>query len=256
MFPYIRLYFRTIPTYTITAILGILAVLLYFWILKKRKQAIADEEDILVWGLAGGLVGAKVLYLLLCLPDLLSELPFLFSKTSVFLEKYVFSGFVFYGGLYGCLLAVMLYCRRCSRKPDSICQAIPAIPLFHCFGRIGCFCMGCCYGIPWAHGIAFEHSQIAPNGIPLVPVQLFESIGELLLFLILRKCTVASVFLHGVSAYLLMYGVLRFLLEFLRGDSYRGFVGILSVSQWLSLFGIIVGAIILLGQKRRGEVDE
>ena len=58
------------------------------------------------------------------------------------------------------------------------------MPLVHAVGRVGCFCAGCCYGRaappPW--GIAFTHAIAGPNGVPLLPVQLWEAGAELVIF--------------------------------------------------------------------------
>ena len=115
--------------------------------------------------------------------------------------------------------------------------AAPAIPLFHAFGRIGCFLGGCCYGIPWEGGITYTRA-LSPeaNGVARFPVQLLESALLFALFFLL-----AALFRRGalraklLALYLAVYAVLRFLLEFLRGDAIRGVYFGLSTSQWISL---------------------
>ena len=143
---------------------------------------------------------------------------------------------MFYGGLIGLLLGAYIYCR--AAKADYwavICRALPAVPLAHGFGRIGCFLTGCCYGRECsALGIAFAHSEVAPNGVPLFPVQLVEAACVLGL-----APALASMSRRGrtgremLAAYLISYGVLRFILEFFRGDGCRGFLLGLSVSSSL-----------------------
>ena len=84
----------------------------------------------------------------------------------------------------------------------------------------------------------------APSGVPLLPVQLYEAAGCFLLFLLLEH--LASRGWPGdrlLAVYLALYSVFRFLLEFLRGDAARGFLGPLSTSQVLSL---AVLAVVLL----------
>jgi phosphatidylglycerol:prolipoprotein diacylglycerol transferase len=130
---------------------------------------------------------------------------------------------------------------------------LPSVPLIHAFGRIGCFCAGCCYGIPYegtCH-VVFEKSQVAPLGISLFPVQLVESGINILLFILLeiivRKTKDIRI---SLATYMLGYGIMRFCLEFLRGDTIRGFLWNLSTSQWISLL-LIAGAMILLFCKRK-----
>lgn len=90
----------------------------------------ADVELGFVYGLLGAALGAKLLFLLTGLPALWADRALLFSDTARFLETYVLSGFVFYGGLYGALCGVLLY----GKKPE------PPVP---------CFCVGCCRVLLW-----------------------------------------------------------------------------------------------------------
>lgn len=100
--------------------------------------------------------------------------------------------------------------------------------------------MGCCYGCPTdsSLGVTFHVSPIAPNGVALVPVQLLEAAAEFLLFAVL------------LGGYLATYGVLRFTLEFFRYDNYRGFLGPLSLSQWISIVTVVLGTVLLLRAHR------
>lgn len=112
----------------------------------------------------------------------------------------------------------------------------PAIPLFHVFGRVGCFLGGCCYGLPSAWGFVYRYSPVAEaNGVSRFPVQLVEAAWNLVLFLLLARLQ-----RRGrdrlLPLYLALYAPARFLLEFLRGDAYRGIFLGLSTSQWISLF--------------------
>ena len=134
--------------------------------------------------------------------------------------------------------------------------AAPSIALFHMFGRIGCFLGGCCYGVEWEHGVTFTNSLIeSANGVPRVPVQLYEAGLEIALFLALTLLLVSGK-LRGklLAVYLLVYPVGRFLLEFWRGDEYRGFLFGLSTSQLISI-ALFIGTIVFLAvsavKKRR-----
>ncbi|MCL1952665.1 MAG: prolipoprotein diacylglyceryl transferase, partial [Oscillospiraceae bacterium] len=123
---------------------------------------------------------------------------------------------------------------------------------FHACGRVGCFCAGCCYGREAAWGIAFTHAPGAPNGVPLVPVQLFEAGFNLLLMaaiLIFKPERRRPGLL--LPLYLAAYAAARFVLEFFRGDSGRG-VLLLSTSQWISLLVILPAAIALFLRRNAG----
>ena len=130
---------------------------------------------------------------------------------------------------------------------------VPTLPLIHALGRVGCFCAGCCYGVeaaePW--GIPFTHAIAAPNGVPLLPVQLYECAAELMIFLFLLWYAPRAASKGGIlRAYMLAYAPVRFVLEFFRGDVVRGIYGPLSTSQWISL-AVMAAAIVWLVRKRR-----
>ena len=118
------------------------------------------------------------------------------------------------------------------------------LPLGHAIGRIGCFSAGCCYGIPFDSPFSVTYTETlgtTPLGIPLFPVQIVESILLVLLFsaqlvLFLRLPQKQNL---PVMVYLTAYPTIRFLLEFLRGDSERGVLLGLSTSQWVSLLILI-----------------
>jgi phosphatidylglycerol:prolipoprotein diacylglycerol transferase len=126
----------------------------------------------------------------------------------------------------------------------------PAIALGQGIGRIGCFMAGDDYGkptdLPWA--VIFTDPEAVeiggtPLGIPLHPVQLYESLICLGLFFFLVWLTRRKRF-EGeiILAYSILYAVARFLLEYLRGDADRGFVfgGLLSVSQFAAVVILLV----------------
>ncbi|MFR0732977.1 MAG: prolipoprotein diacylglyceryl transferase family protein [Oscillospiraceae bacterium] len=149
----------------------------------------------------------------------------------------IWGGSVFYGGLLGASWRALLYLAPEGAalgplgQPDS-----PGHPLFHVFGRVGCFLGGCCYGLPSAWGFVYRYSPVAEaNGVSRFPVQLVEAAWNLVLFLLLARLQ-----RRGrdrlLPLYLALYAPARFLLEFLRGDAYRGIFLGLSTSQWISLF--------------------
>ena len=256
MLPYLTLFGRTVSTYSLFAVVGLLAAVFYYKRLARvPRQEAADVDLAFAWGLLGTFVGAKLLSLLTQLPSLIRDWPYLTEQPALFLDKYVYAGFVFYGGLYGALAATWLYARHARISFGVVLRPLlPAIPLLHAFGRIGCFFAGCCYGHPTDGplGVVFHRSEVAPNGVPLLPVQLFEAVGVFLLFAVLailaRRGVHSQVLL---IVYLLCYGLLRFCLEFFRGDAYRGSLWGLSTSQYFSLFSVAF-ALILLWRYRRG----
>ena len=131
---------------------------------------------------------------------------------------------------------------------------VPSVPLMHAFGRLGCFCAGCCYGMPFPAplGLSFDASPVAPHGVTLFPVQLLEAFLNLIIFGVLllyaRKPRGRG---KIIGLYMSAYAVMRFLLEFLRFDAERGGFWGLSTSQWISLILLPIGLYLLLTNKNK-----
>lgn len=253
MLPYLRLFGKDIPTYSLMCLLGIGAVVAYVLLRRKRFHIPNDDAiHIIVMGIVGALIGAKLLYIITILPEIPALFPRLKENPILFADLLI-PGYVFYGGLLGGLFAVWRYCRRYAVSFKNVSMIIAgAVPLFHIFGRIGCFLAGCCYGIPVSCGLVFTQSLGAPNGIPLLPIQLIEAGINLLLF------TAVMLFQRfskhperSLLLYLCSYAGCRFLVEFFRGDAVRGVFFGVSTSQWISLgillFFVIRGLVKKLG---------
>ena len=126
------------------------------------------------------------------------------------------------------------------------------MPLAHGVARIGCFFAGCCYGkptsLPWA--VTFRHPETLayPVGVPLHPTQLYSSLGNFLIFLILLLLNRSGRFPGRlIFFYLLIYGLLRSFVEVFRGDK-RGapLFDFLSTSQTIGLTAAAVAAVCLI----------
>lgn len=258
MYPYLELFGRQLPSYGVLGVLGVMLGLGLAVLCCPRFRL--DRENcayIYIFGALGALLGAKVLYLLTVLPQLIEDLPLLREEPMRFYELYLSGGLVFYGGLAGAVLGAALSARWFSlRLRDYFPVFVPVFPLVHAVGRIGCFAVGCCYGVEAQWGIAFAHSPVAPNGVKLLPVQLIEAGAEVLICLLLLWCAgrrVANLRLLGL--YLAVYAPIRFVLEFFRGDVERGFLWGLSTSQWISILIFLAGGLLLClaGKLARGE---
>lgn len=157
-------------------------------------------------------------------------------------------GIVFYGALIGGVFGAWIGSKIARDDIRNYLDiVVPVIPLGHAIGRIGCLCAGCCYGRPTDSAIGVVYTEPvggAPTGVPLLPTQLFESAANLVIFVILMIVSgrTRSKYLT-TFLYCILYGTIRFVLEFFRYDSIRGSAGGLSTSQWISL-GLIAGAII------------
>lgn len=152
-----------------------------------------------------------------------------FFTSFAYFNSIMQGGFVFLGGLIGGIIGFFLagYIHKIDQSL-YLHRLVFIIPLAHAFGRIGCFCAGCCYGKPYNGPLAvrFPAGSYAPHGVSLFPLQLLESI---LLFI------AAAIFYRKYSvpenerddsllSYLIVYCVARFIMEFFRYDSTeRGF---------------------------------
>lgn len=254
MFPYIKLGPIVLGTYGVTILIGFALGILVA--LSRCKIYKIKREDVFYAMLFAGIgigVGGKLLFLLTALPDILGHADQIFSSPE-YAANYLVGGFVFYGGLFGAILGVWLYTRRYHIKFSAMCETmIVAAPLMHAFGRLGCFCAGCCYGIPAAPpiGMYFDSSPVAPHGIALFPVQLLEAGLNLALFFFLFFFFRKKRKLSATALYLICYAVLRFVIEYFRYDAVRGSFLFFSTSQWISVLLILgtIGYLIFRHQK-------
>lgn len=146
--------------------------------------------------------------------------------------------------------ALALYALRLPVLPYlDLC--IIGIGIFLVCGRLGCYSVGCCHGRPHRHGISYGAKHVEAGftwyyqDVRLLPVPLIES-GTMLLVV----STAIVLLLKGVSsgfvllAYTMVYGCLRYTLEFLRGDAERPYWMGVSEAQWTSL--ILIGVTLAL----------
>jgi len=133
----------------------------------------------------------------------------------------------------------------------------PGIAIGNFFGRQGCFAAGCCWGkpttLPW--GVKFTEAGHAITGVPtdtyLHPTQLYESFAMFIVFLFLLWLHKRRRFSGEVIlTYALLYSIIRFVIEFFRGDPRGDILGLttltgLSTSQIISVV-VGVGALVLL----------
>ena len=245
--------------YTFGLLLAIAYAAAFWWLMREGRRTGFDMEALAslgIWAIVGAIVGAKVLMILRDLPDYLA------TPSQIFSPAVLTSAGDFYGGFIGALIACALFFRHHPQLPFWPVADLtgPAIALGQAIGRIGCFMAGDDYGrrsdVPWA--VTFTDPDAAriggaPLGVPLHPVQLYESVVCLLLFAMLVRLSRSKRFDGQVIlTYTLAYAVARFILEFFRGDADRGFVfgGMLSTSQFIAL---LVGpaALVLYYQRQR-----
>lgn len=232
----------TIYGYGLMIAIGAIAAYIVTEIRAKRKGMRYELIFSLFWWcLIGGILGAKLLYLITQLKSIIENPKLLLS---------VAEGFVVYGGIIGGIFAGYLFVRRHKLNfLEYFDLVMPQIALAQGFGRIGCLLAGCCYGLQTESPfhIIFHESDYAPNNIPLLPTQPISSILNFLNFfalLLISKRVKASGQVAGF--YLIFYSAGRFILEFFRGDLERGNVGVLSTSQFISTITFLIGIAIVI----------
>ena len=232
----------TIPMYGVMSALGMLAAFVLLGFTRKHTRFSEDQAlSAALWAIIMGFVGAKVLFWLVEIKQVIADPSYLLHTLR--------EGFVFYGALIGGLGGVAIYALIKKLPFFSLTDYfIPALVLGHAFGRIGCFFAGCCYGMQCDTpiSIVFPTGGAAPAGVPLLPTQLMESAFLFLLcaFLVWRL-TKKKPFGTVSGWYMVLYGAWRFTIEFFRSDE-RGFVGALSTSQFISIFVFLGGVALLL----------
>lgn len=239
-----------LPTYGFLVSLG---VLIGLWISVRNSEHTGIDGD-KAWNFGilvvlSGIVGAKVLYVINEWGYYSAHPREIFSITTLQ------AGGVFSGGLLAAFVAAAWYVWKYDLPALGTCDAFaPGLALGHAIGRLGCFAAGCCYGKPTHHfwGVTFTNPLAnsitgTPLNIPLEPTQLFEAAVELanfffLMWLFKRRKFDGQV----IGAFMFIYGIARFFLEFIRDDPGRGsvFGGVMSGTQLIAIGLVIAGGLI------------
>ena len=254
----------TIASYGFLFALGVLlAVLLCLRLAKKEGLDLAVFADFVFFVMLLSLLGAK-LWLLLSNLDYYLKFP---GEIKYLLT----SGGSFYGGLiFGAVFAVWFIRRHHLSYRQLGDIAAPALALGHFFGRLGCFAAGCCWGreaVQFPLAVVFSDLKAqaltgVPLYIPLYPTQLMEAALNLGNFIFLMHLYRTRKFSGQVIAmYMFNYSLIRFAVEYFRGDSDRGYVfgsmerpwASLSVPQLVSVIGVITALLLWRGFKKKGE---
>ena len=248
-----------VTTYGIFLAVGMLLALFATSRLAARDGLQKERiYDLGLWVLVGGLVGSKLLMILVE------------PGVQVFTLDFLRSGGVFYGGLIGGFIAVAilvpLYKLPFWKAADAFA---PGVALGQAFGRQGCFSAGCCWGkettLPW--GVHFTEAGHDYTGVPIYgpdgsdlflhPTQLYESFIMLAVFAFL-------VYLHRkkkfdgqiLIAYGIIYALVRFSIEFIRDDPRGDLFGFttltgLSTSQGVSLIVAVASIVFMIVRLRK-----
>lgn len=258
----------TIQTYGLLMAIGFS---LCYWLATRLAKSTGRNPDevqtIVLLAAIGGILGARVIYVW-------QNWATFYANNPLAIFKIWEGGLVFYGGFIAAAIALMCYARFKRESFLSLADfCVIFVPLGHCFGRIGCFFYGCCYGYrcpedAW-YGVAFpkgsaawvEHVNahlITPytsKALPVFPTQLLESVCCGALFLLLWWLYNRKRALVGLctAVYCTGYAIMRFVIECFRDDfrgaTYLGF----SFSQLVSFALLGIAIIIFIHLLRRSK---
>lgn len=240
-----------------------LAALAAAWVVKREFARCKYDPDLastLVFAAAiGGLVGARLLYIVEEWQGFVAA-PLNYILTG--------AGFTWYGGFFGGVAAVSWLLRK-NNIPWLIGadMTTPALALAYGVGRMGCHFAGdgdwgAVTTVPW--GVAYTKAIVGwadPNtgvpyapGVVVHPTPIYEFLQGALVFAILWSLRRKNLAAGTITwLYLILAGLMRFLVEFWRINPSVGFG--FSEAQWISLLLVIIGVVMIVLRPPRGRLE-
>ncbi|KJJ85102.1 Prolipoprotein diacylglyceryl transferase [Candidatus Omnitrophus magneticus] len=223
-----------------------LAIVVCVLFLKKEcvKNALDFEKifSCFFWAVLGGIIGGRLLFVIINFEE--------YIKEPLRILSYREGGMAFQGALIGGILAGYLACWIKKEPFLKICDIVaPYLALGHAIGRIGCFMNGCCYGKIVKNGIGVI---LQGEAYPRVPIQLYYSIGLVIIFFILKKLLDSPKKFNGFIflMYIIFYSFFRFFMEFFRADNSLVFFG-MTLAQVISIGTFFIGLILFVFLSRK-----
>ena len=236
MHPFIHIGNISLPMYGLCTMGGTIFALIAVFRLRKKGSPISEDNllDALIWAIVLGFLCSKLLYFVVDPPQMPRSLAELWDLIS--------AGLVFYGGLIGGLLGLVFVSRKTKKHLLTYSDLMaPCFCLAHAGGRVGCLMAGCCYGMEYTGPCA-----VVLDGVSRLPTQPMEAAFLVLLFAVLAAVYLKKPRRGAVTGwYMVLYALWRFVIEFFRDDP-RGAVGVLSTSQFISLFIFALGLFLLI----------
>ena len=224
----------------------------YLFLKKARIYGydVSKLENLMFCLFIFGIIGARALYVILNFNY--------YSQNPLNIIKVWEGGLVFWGGFIAAFFAAIILLKKYKYSVIDIADILsPFVVLGHAFGRIGCFMAGCCYGkaTDCKLGVVFTNEySLAPLNIKIHPTQLYESVGNFVIFFILLWIFKKRTFRGQVlGSYLVIYPVFRFFLEFFRDDD-RGKIWIFSATQMICALIFLIGIIVIYYGKSRAKI--
>ncbi len=232
MFPVIKVLGKAVSADLFFAAIGILSMLLIWLLLgKKYNFSLKNMGFTLLFVSIGAVIGSSIFYFVLNFSSI--DTVFEVFKAMDFKAKLGFvagmlSEEAFFGGFFGAILFLRMYTNNFSKENRMTAMDIFGVSaaFYHVCGKIGCFCIGCCYGIPFKYGLK------GAGGIKRIPVALLEVYLFLFLFLLLLKFFNTKKFIGRINfIYMFFASAISFSLEYLRGDKKESVALGLSLNQ-------------------------
>jgi len=226
------------------------SVALYLVLRRARTEGLDPEVvlNVSTYVILAALIGSRLFHVFF-------EEPAYYFANPMDAIKIWKGGYTFYGGLIPAALVMIWYFRK-HKIPvlKSIDVFAPYLALGQMFGRIGCTLAGCCHGIvapflffPVSYVVTNPASFSRPLGVPLYATQLWQAAGNFLIFCILIALRKKKKFDGQIIAtYLVLYAIIRGVIEIFRGDDVRGFLipDVLTTSQGIGIIMIICAGFI------------
>lgn len=244
-----------------------LSFLLGIWFSSYRAKKMGLNPEVIAdvgfWVILSAIIGARLYYVLLHFEEFNGNITAIFNPFHG--GAIGIGGLVMYGGFIGAIIAGFIFfkIKKLPFLPYADALA-PGVGIGICLTRIGCFLNGCCMGAASSGPLAVSFPLISPAGdyqhsvhaSGLLPSQLFESVGGLVIALIIlavgRKAFV------GLQFYLLglLYSVLRFIVDFSRFYPKTERIGSLSHNQVVCIVLFIFFAGLILKQILSGDNEQ
>ena len=237
--------------YALAYLAGFICAGLVMWRTQRRWKlglTLDDVLSIMIGIVFGIIIGARLFYVVFYGAGYYLENPL-----EIFMLNH--GGMSFHGGLVGAVVGGSLVCRRYGISIPTVCDmGVIGAPIGLFFGRCANFVNGELWGketdLPW--GVMFETG----GAVYRHPSQLYEAVLEgvvifVVLYALSRRVPPRP---QGtfMGAFLALYGVFRFLVEFVRvPDAQLGYLfGPITMGQLLSLPLVLLGIVILVSAHR------
>ena len=229
-----------IPVYSLAIFLSLISNLIVVYFLSKKYNYTKNEIiGLLLYENVGIIGGAKIFSYLQNYSQYNGE--FNFMKL----------GLSSYGAVFGVILFLLLFCFQFKKSLKELLYIfMPSLPLMYAIGKIGCFLVGCCHGIEYngIFKVVYKFSDSVSSGISLFPVQIFETIVFILIFIyMIIKHSKKQFNIKTLGISFILCGMAKFLLDFLR-MSHKNII--LSLNQYISIVFIVIGLIIYYKNKK------